>query len=151
MSSQLKQIWIDRAHVICRPAQVYAAITAIFNVTGAVLVSMCGLRATAAAGGATTLFTAWNGVLGEVAAVDIGTGTLVGEVVSLPLNVLGVIGGSFGAIPQTNALLYGKGMYVGSAPAAVGVVNFTFAVSTWTGTIFAVFRKLTPESNMVLA
>jgi hypothetical protein len=152
LSSKVALTWQNNDHVIYRPPQVYNALTAIFNVTGPVLVKLCGLWATAAAGGATTLFTAWNGVLGEAAAVDIGTGTLVGEVVTTPLNVAGVIPGSLGAIPMTVALLYPHGMLVGTAPAgAVGVVNFTFAVSTWTGAIFCVYQKLTPASAMLLA
>lgn len=149
--AQIKQSWMDKRTVLYRPPEVYNAATNIFNITGAVVIEMCGLRATAAAGGATTLATTWNGVAGEAGAVDIGTGTLVGEVVSIPLNVAAVIGGCFGAIPFTDALLYPKGMLVGTAPAAVGVAIFTFAVSTWTGEIFCVFRKLTPGSNVALA
>jgi hypothetical protein len=152
LSSEVAQLWQNSDRVIYRPPQVYNAATNIFNVTGPVLVKLCGLWATAAAGGATTLFTAWNGVPGEAGAVDIGTGTLVGEVVTTPLNAAGVIPGSFGAIPMTVALLYPHGMIVGTAPAgAVGVVVFTFAVSTWTGGIFCVYQRLTPTSLMLLA
>ncbi len=152
LKSLVASVWTTSDKVIYRPPQVYNALTAIFNVTGPVLVKLCGLWATAAAGGATTLATTWNGVAGEAAAVDIGTGTLVGEVVTIPLNVAAVIPGSLGAIPMTIALLYPHGMIVGTAPAgAVGVVNFTFAVSTWTGGIFCVYQKLTPASEMVLA
>ena len=152
LSSKVALTWQNNNHVIYRPPQVYNALTAIFNITGPVLVKLCGLWATAAAGGATTLATLWNGVAGEAAAVDIGTGTLVGEVVTIPLNVAAVIPGSLGAIPLTVALLYPHGMLVGTAPAgAPGVVNFTFAVSTWTGAIFCIYQKLTPASQMLLA
>jgi hypothetical protein len=152
IKSQIAQTWQDSPHVIYRPPQVYNAATNIFNITGPVLVTLCGLWATAAAGGATTLASTWNGVAGEAAAVDIGTGTLVGEVVIIPLNVAAVIPGCLGAIPLTDALLHPKGMLVGTAPAgAVGVVIFTFAVSTWTGGIFCVYRKLAPASQMILA
>ena len=152
LSSKVGQLWQNSDHVIYRAPQVYNALTNIFNVTGPVLVKLCGLWATAAAGGATTLATTWNGVAGEAAPVDIGTGTLVGEVVTIPLNVAAVIPGSLGAIPLTVALLYPHGILVGTAPAgAVGVVIFTFAVSTWTGGIFCVYQKLTPQSQMLVA
>ena len=152
MSSQLKQIWIDREIVLYRPPQVYNAATTVFVVRGgAVLVTACVLRATAAAGGATTLATAWNGVPGEAALVDIGTGTIVGEVVTVPLNVGAVIPGSLGAIPLTDALLYPKGMVVGLGPAGIAAnIVFTFATSTWTGCITAIYRKLEPASEMSL-
>jgi len=151
LSSLVAELWKNGDHVIYRPPQVYNAATNIFNVTAPVLVKLCGLWATAAAGGATTLATAWNGVAGEAGAVDIGTGTLVGEVVTTPLNVAGVIPGSLGAIPMTVTLLYPHGMIVGTAPAGPGVVVFTFAASDWTGGIFCVYQKLTPTSQMVLA
>lgn len=152
LKALIGSIWKEKETVIYRPPAVYNAATNIFNVQGAVIFTMCGLRATAAAGGATTLFTAWNGVLGEAAAVDIGTGTIVGEVVSIPLNVAAVIGGSFGAIPLTTVLLYPHGMLVGTGvPPLPGVVVFTFAVSTWTGEIFAIYRKLTPGATVTLA
>ena len=153
MSSQLKQIWIDREIVLYRPPEVYAAIAnTVFVVRGgAVLVTACVLRATAAAGGATTLATTWNGVAGEAAAVNIGTGTIVGEVVTIPLNVGAVIPGSLGAIPFTDALLYPKGMAVGLGAAGIAAnVVFTFAVNTWTGCITVIYRKLEPASEMAL-
>jgi len=152
MTSQLKQVWIDREIVLWRPAQVYNAATTVFVVRGgSVIVTSCSLRSTAAAGGATTLATTWNGVAGEAAAVDIGTGTLVGEVVTVPLNVAAVIPGSLGAIPMTDALLYPKGMVVGLGLAGIAAnIIFTFAVSTWTGTISIIYRKLEPASQVSL-
>jgi len=152
LKSLVTQTWQDRAQVIYRAPQVYNAATNIFNVTGPVLVTLCGLWATAAAGGATTLATTWNGVAGEAGAVNIGGGTLVGEVVVIPLNVGAVIAGCLGAVPLTDALLHPKGMVVGTAPAgAPGVVIFTFAVDTWTGGIFCVYQKLSPSSLMTVA
>ena len=150
--SALKRMAQDAVQMQYRPPQVYNAAANIFNVTGPVLIYVCGLWATAAAGGATTLATTFNGVAGEAAPVDIGTGTIVGEVVTIPLNVAGVIPGSLGAIPMTDALLYPKGMVVGSAPAgAPGVIIFTFAVSTWTGGIFCLYRRLSPTSQIDIA
>jgi len=155
MSGTQKQMWLMQENVLWRPAQVYTNVVGAYNVFvvrgGAVLVTMCGLRSTAAAGGATTLATTWNGVAGEAAAVDIGTGTIVGEVVTVPLNVGAVIPGSLGAIPMTDALLYPKGMVVGLGAAGIAAnVIFTFAVSTWTGTAFIVYRKMEPASEVTL-
>jgi len=153
MSSQLKQVWIDRKIVLCRPPQVYAAATNVFFVRGgAVHITNCVMRATAAAGGATTLNTVWNGVNGDTAAaVDIGTGTLVGEVVTVPMNPAGVIPGSLGAIPMTDALFYPYGMVVGLGLAGIAsLIVFTFGVSTWTGTITIIYRKLEPDSIVTL-
>ncbi len=150
--SVMKQLAAESNKVIYRPPEVYNAATNIFNISGPIWIMACGLWATAAAGGATTLATTFNGVAGEAGAVDIGTGTLVGEVVTVPLNVAAVIPGSIGAIPQTDALLYPKGMIMGTAPAgAVGVVIFTFAVSTWTGGIFMVYRRLSPAAEVIIA
>ena len=139
--------------VLTRPAEVYNAATNIFTLTGgAIWIKTCVLRATAAAGGATTLATTWNGVAGEAAGVDIGTGTIVGEVVTVPLNVAAVIPGSLGAIPQTDALLYPKGMIMGLGAAGIAsLVIFTFAVSTWTGTISVVWQALEPGSSLTIS
>lgn len=150
MSGKISQMWMDKVNVIYRAPQVYNAATNIFSVSGGpVLISLFGLHATAAAGGATTLASTFNGVAGEAGAVDIGTGTIVGEVVTIPMNVAAAIPGSIGAIPLTTALLYPIGMLVGLGAAGIdGVIILTFAVSTWTGGIFAMYRKLTPSAQM---
>jgi len=147
----LKELWLSYERITTRIPTVYNAATNVFSVTGgAVWIMTCVLRATAAAGGATTLATTWNGVAGELAAVDIGSGTVVGEVVTVPLNAAAVIPGSFGAIPQTDALLYPKGMIMGLGAAGIAsVAIFTFAVSTWTGTISVRWKPLELNANLV--
>jgi len=153
MSGALKAIWQAHERTLVRPAQVYNAATNIFSLTGgACWIMSLNLRATAAAGGATTLASTFNGVAGEAGAVDIGTGTIVGEVVSIPMNAAAVIGGSFGAIPQTDALLYPKGMIMGLGAAGIAsIVILTFAVSTWTGTIFCRWKPLEVGAVLALA
>ncbi|MFA5401493.1 MAG: hypothetical protein WC359_13670 [Dehalococcoidia bacterium] len=153
MSGQVKQLWLDRENVAYRPAQVYTSVTGaynIFTITGPVMIYLLGGRATAAAGGATTLATTINGVAGEAAAVAINGA--VGTVFAIPLNVAGVIAGAAGALPLTTALLHPpQGMLAGIGAAGNGVIIFTFAVSTWTGDIFCVYRKLSPSSSVNVA
>ena len=153
MSGQVKQMWLDREYVAYRPAQLYDnAVGAynLFNITGPVMIYLFGGRATAAAGGAATLATTFNGVAGEAGAVAINGA--VGTVWSVPLNVAGVIAGAAGALPLTTALLHPpQGMLVGIGAAAAGVIIGTFAVATWTGDIFCVYRKLSPTSAINVA
>lgn len=148
MSNALKEIWLHKESLAYRAPQVYTAAVGaynLFNVTGPCLVYLFAGRATAAAGGATTLATTLNGVAGEAGAVAINGA--VGTVWSVPLNVAGVIAGAAGALPLTTALLHPpQGMLVGIGAAGPGVIIGTFAVSTWTGDIFVLYRKLSPTS-----
>ncbi len=148
--SQLKDLWMNQETVIYRAPQVYNAATNLFEITGPVLIYLLGGYATAAAGGATTLATTINGVAGEAAAVAINGA--VGTVWAIPLNVAGVIAGAAGALPLTTALLHPpQGMIAGTGAAGNGVIVGTFAVSTWTGSIFAIYRKLAPDSAIIVA
>lgn len=147
-SAMVKETWQDKETVAYRPAQVYTNVVGAYNVfqiTGPVLIYVLGGRATAAAGGATTVACTVNGVGTEAGAVAINGA--VGTVWCTPLNVAGVIAGAAGALPLTTALLHPpKGMLSGIGAAANGVIIMTFAVSTWTGDIFCVYRKLSPMS-----
>jgi hypothetical protein len=147
-SSMVKETWQDKETVAYRPAQVYSSVTGAYNVftiAGPVLIYLLGGRATAAAGGATTVATTINGVAGEAGAVAINGA--VGTVWCTPLNAAGVIAGAAGALPLTTALLHPpQGMLSGIGAAAAGVITFTFAVSTWTGDLFCLYRKLAPTS-----
>lgn len=153
LRSLVSDVWSNQQSVAWRPAQVYTNVVGaynIFEITGPVLIYLLGGRATAAAGGATTLATTINGVAGEAGAVAINGA--VGTVFAVPLNVAGVIAGAAGALPLTTALLHPpQGMLAGIGAAANGVVIFTFAVSTWTGDIFCVYRKLSPTSDVIPA
>jgi len=148
LKALVTQTWQNSEQVICRAAQVYNAATNVFNIIGAVRILLLGGYATAAAGGATTLINAINGVNDCAGAVDIGTGCIEGEVWVSPLNVAGAMLGALGALPLTDALLHPKGMLVGDS---VGTIVSTFAVSTWTGQIFCVYQKLTPAAMITVA
>jgi hypothetical protein len=153
LAALVKGMYNDRDIVVHRPAQVYTnAVGAynLFTITGPVLVKLLGGRATAAAGGATTLATTINGVAGEAGAVAINGA--VGTVWAVPLNAAGVIAGAAGALPLTTALLHPpQGMLAGIGAAANGVIIGTFAVSTWTGDIFVMYRPLSPDATIVVA
>lgn len=148
LPGEIKETWSDKESLAYRPAQVYTNVVGAYNVftiAGPVLIYLAGGRATAAAGGATTVATTFNGVAGEAGAVAINGA--VGTVWCTPLNVAGVIAGAAGALPLTTVLLHPpQGMLVGIGAAAAGVVTYTFAVSTWTGDLFILYRKLAPES-----
>jgi hypothetical protein len=136
--------------VAYRASETYNAATNLFNITGPVMLYLLGGRATAAAGGATTVAITVNGVDAQAAAVAINGN--VGTVWSTPLNVAGVIAGAAGALPLTTALLHPpQGMLAGVQPAGPGVIVGTFAVSTWTGDIFCVYRKLSPTASIEVA
>ncbi len=153
LSSLVASLWKDKETLAYRPAQVYSSVTGaynLFNITGPVLIYLLGGSATAAAGGATTLATTINGVAGEAGAVAINGA--VGTVWCTPLNAAGVIAGAAGALPLTTALLHPpQGMLSGIGAAAAGVIIGTFAVSTWTGDIFCLYRKLSPTSEITVA
>lgn len=148
MKDNLERVWTDHLTLAYRPPQVYTNVVGAYNVftiEGPVLIYLAGGRATAAAGGATTVATTFNGVAGEAGAVAINGA--VGTVWATPLNAAGVIAGAAGALPLTTALLHPpQGMLVGIGAAAAGVVTYTFAVSTWTGDLFILYRKLAPAS-----
>lgn len=147
---KLSQLWMQKESLAYRPAQVYSSVTGaynVFTVSGPCLVYLAGGRATAAAGGATTVATTFNGVAGEAGAVAINGA--VGTVWCTPLNAAGVIAGAAGALPLTTALLHPpQGMLVGIGAAAAGVITYTFAVSTWTGDLFILYRKLSPDASI---
>lgn len=148
----VKSIYLDRDKVAHRPAQLYDdAVGAydIFEITGPVLIYALGGRATAAAGGASTVATTINGVAGEAGAVAINGA--VGTVWATPLNVAGVIAGAAGGLPFTDALLHPKGFLAGIGAAANGVIVFTFGAATWTGDIFCVYRALSPDAMIIPA
>ena len=150
LGSDVKAIKYDREQLVYRPAQVYTNVVGAYNVfqiTGPVLIYLLGGRATAAAGGATTVASLINGVAGEAGAVAINGA--VGTVWATPLNAAGVIAGAAGALPLTTALLHPpQGMLAGIGAAANGVITLTFAVSTWTGDIFCLYRALSPNSRI---
>lgn len=150
LASQIKALFNDHETLAYRPPQVYTAVVGaynVFTVDGPCLVYLLGGRATAAAGGATTAATLLNGVAGEAGAVAINGA--VGTIWCTPLNAAGVIAGAAGALPLTTALLHPpQGMLVGIGAAAAGVITITFAVSTWTGDIFCLYRKLSPNSRI---
>lgn len=150
LASEIKAIFRDKESLAYAPPAVYTSVVGAYNVftiTGPVLIYLLGGRATAAAGGATTVASLINGVAGEAAAVAVNGA--VGTVWATPLNVAGVIAGAAGALPLTTALLHPpQGMLAGIGAAANGVITITFAVSTWTGDIFCLYRKLSPNSRI---
>jgi len=148
LSSLVASLWQQQENVAYRPPQVYNAATPVFNINGAVLIKLLGGFYTAAPGGATTLICAINGVNVCAAAVDIGTGGVIGEVWVSPLNVAGAMLGALGGLPFTDALLHSKGFLAGNS---VGTIVCTFAVSTWTGSIFCIYKKLTPNAAITVA
>lgn len=148
LGAQVSQIFLDRQKVAYRAPQVYNAATNLYQITGPVLIYLLGGRATAAAGGATTVALTVNGVATEAAAVAINGA--VGTVWVTPLNVAGVIAGAAGALPLTTALLHPpQGMISGIGAAGAGAIVGTFAVSTWTGDIFCVYRSLAPGAEVL--
>ena len=151
-SALVKQTWMDKETLVSRAAEVYGiAANNLFNITGGpVLIYLLGGMSTAAAGGAATMATTISGVPGEAAAVDIGTGSAAaGAVWCTPLNAAGVIAAAAAALPLTTVLLHPpQGMLAGTA---TGVIIGTVAVATWTGVIFCLYRKLTPDSLITVA
>lgn len=153
--TDLTSLLADAGHVVTRAAQVYDAAVGggvydLFDISGPVLIYLLGGRATGAAGGATTLAITVNGVATEAAAVSIQGA--VGTVWATPLNVAGAIAGAAGALPLTTALLHPpQGMLSGIGAAADGVIVGTFAVSTWTGDIFVVYRALSSTAAITAA
>ena len=149
LNTKVSAILQQGDRVAYRPAQVYTNVVGaynIFTITGPVFITLLGGRATAAAGGATTVASTINAVAGEAAAVAINGA--VGTVFVIPLNVGAVIAAAAGATPLTDALLHPKGMVSGIGAAANGVIVFTFAVSTWTGDIYCVYRSLSPGAEV---
>jgi len=148
LPQEIKETWLEKESLAYAPPTVYTSVVGAYNVfqiTGPVLIYLLGGRATAAAGGATTVASLINGVAGEAGAVAINGA--VGTVWCTPLNAAGVIAGAAGALPLTTALLHPpQGMLAGIGAAANGNITLTFAVSTWTGDIFCLYRKLSPTS-----
>ena len=147
----LSQLWLEKESLAYRAPQVYnIAANNLFNITGPVLIYLLGGRATAAAGGAATMAVTVNGVATQAGAVAINGA--VGTIWCVPLNVAGVIAAAAGAIPLTTALLHPpQGMLSGIQVAAVGVIVGTVAVATWTGDIFCLYRKLSPNASINVA
>ena len=148
LPSQVKDTWQDKETLAyVAPAVYNIGAVNVFTITGPVLIYLLGGRATAAAGGAVTVASTINGVAGELAAVAINGA--VGTVWCTPLNAAGVIAGAAGALPLTTALLHPpQGMLSGIGAAANGVITLTFAVATWTGDLFCLYRKLAPTSQI---
>jgi hypothetical protein len=155
LKSLVNRLFHEREGLAYRAAQVYDAAVGggvynLFTITGPVLIYLLGGRATAAAGGATTVAFTVNGVGTEAGAVAINGA--VGTVWATPLNAAGVIAGAAGALPLTTALLHPpQGMLSGIGAAANGVIIATFAVSTWTGDIFCLYRPLSPSATILAA
>lgn len=153
LKSEVEGIFMNTEMVAYRVPQVYTNVVGAYNVftiTGPVMIYLLGGRATAAAGGATTVALTVNGVATEAGAVAINGA--VGTVWATPLNVAGVIAGAAGALPLTTVLLHPpQGMLSGIGAAANGVIIATFAVSTWTGDIFCVYRRLSPGADVLPA
>ena len=142
LASLIKGIRQDDINIARRPAQAYLVATGaytVFTVTGAVEILTFGGLVTAAAVGATTVASTFNGVAGDAGAVAINGA--VGTVVYLAVNVAGALLNA-AAVPKTVATL--TTMIVGSQPAgAVGNIVLTFGIGTsWTGEWFCVYRKL---------
>ena len=149
LKSLITQVWQAGWNVVYRPPALYDAATDIFDIEGPVFIKLLGGYATDAAGGATTLTVAINGVGVDAGAIDIGTGCIAGEMWVSPLNVAGAMLGALGGLPLTDALLHPKGFLAGDS-AGTGIVA-TFAVSDWTGSIFCVYQKLAPQSLITVA
>jgi hypothetical protein len=150
LTKEIKTAMSGNLQLARRPAQVYTSAVGaynIFRITGPIeVISFAGL-VTAAAGGATTVTTTFNGVAGDAGAVAINGA--VGTVVYIPLNVAGALLNA-AAIPKTVATL--TSMLVGTQPAGVwGTVVLTFGVSTWTGEWLMQYRKLSPLSRVITA
>ncbi len=143
LSAFIRQLRDDNVKIARRPAQVYTVAAPgpaynVFSITGAVEILTFGGLVTAAAVGATTVATTFNGVAGDAGAVAINGA--VGTVVFVGINVAAAILNA-AAVPKTVATL--TTMIVGQQPAAVGTIALTFGVGTsWTGEWFVVYRKL---------
>lgn len=154
IKSKVAHLWLNQDYVAHRPAQTYTVAAPgpaydLFNITGPVHITCLGGRVTAVAVGATTIRLTVNGINVDAGAVAINGA--VGTVFLSCLNVAGALVNAAG-IPMTAALLHPRGFVAGVQPAAAGVIVGTFAVGTnWTGDIFCVFRKLAPDSDIILA
>lgn len=145
-SQVLKDMARDSQAVVTRNAQTYtAAAFDIFDIIGAVYIVCLGGIVTGAAVGGTQIRLTVNGVNADAAAVAIDGA--VGTVFLSSLNVAGTLINAE-AIPETVATH--SRMLVGIQAAAVGVIAATFSVGTsWTGQIFCIYTRLTPQSSIV--
>jgi hypothetical protein len=149
----VNQIFLERMAIAYRAPQTYLSATGaytIFNVNaGAIIVHALIGRATAAATGAVTVATTFNGVAGEAAPV--ACNGAVGLIIWVPLNVAGTLT-NIGAQPLTDALFAPKGLVVGTQPAGPGLIVTTYAAGTslvleWS----LVYQALTPNANVTVA
>jgi len=148
--ARVSQVWQDKETVAYRAPQLYdntvgGGVNILFNIIGPVFISLLGGRMTAAAGGASTIRLAVNGVNTDAAAVAINAA--IGQIFISRLNVAGTLV-NVAAGPCTDALLHSKGILSGNS---VGTIQATFATATWTGDIFCVYRKLAPYSSINVA
>ena len=146
MENRVSQVWQDRATVAYRAPELYTvAPHNVFNITGPVIITVLGGMQTGAAGAGSTCIFAINGVAPDAAAVAVDGG--IGLVFASCLNVAGTLVNAAG-VPLTDALLHSKGFLAGNS---VGTITATFAVDTWTGELFCVYRKLAPYSSINVA